>query len=68
MRSIDETQYVNTGDWVESCTVLVEHLDGRLELLRWIPEEQGTRETIATEAPFNRDGQQVPADALNAAG
>lgn len=27
--------YVNTGDWVESCTVVVEHWDGKLELLRW---------------------------------
>ncbi|MXQ10032.1 UDP-2,3-diacylglucosamine diphosphatase [Microvirga makkahensis] len=27
--------YVNTGDWVESCTVVVEHWDGSLELLRW---------------------------------
>jgi UDP-2,3-diacylglucosamine pyrophosphatase LpxH len=27
--------YCNTGDWVESCTALVEHFDGRLELVRW---------------------------------
>jgi UDP-2,3-diacylglucosamine pyrophosphatase LpxH len=27
--------YVNTGDWVESCTAVVEHPDGRFELLRW---------------------------------
>lgn len=27
--------YVNTGDWVESCTAIVEHYDGRLELVRW---------------------------------
>lgn len=27
--------YVNTGDFVESCTAIVEHDDGRLELLRW---------------------------------
>ena len=25
----------NTGDWVESCTALVEHFDGRLELITW---------------------------------
>jgi UDP-2,3-diacylglucosamine pyrophosphatase LpxH len=28
-------QYCNTGDWVESCTALAEHFDGRLELLVW---------------------------------
>jgi UDP-2,3-diacylglucosamine pyrophosphatase LpxH len=33
--TIDGIDYLNTGDWVESCTVLVEHLDGRMELLRW---------------------------------
>lgn len=27
--------YVNDGDWVENCTALVEHLNGRLELLDW---------------------------------
>ena len=36
MRAIDGFLYCNTGDWVESCTALVEHMDGRLEILRWI--------------------------------
>jgi len=27
--------YVNCGDWVESCTAVVEHYDGRLELIQW---------------------------------
>jgi len=27
--------YANDGDWVESCTALVEHFDGRLEILEW---------------------------------
>ena len=35
MRDIDGTLYVNDGDWVESCTALVEHFDGRLEILKW---------------------------------
>lgn len=29
------TRYINTGDWVESCTAIAEHADGRMELLRW---------------------------------
>jgi UDP-2,3-diacylglucosamine pyrophosphatase LpxH len=28
-------RYVNTGDWVESCTGVVEHHDGTLEVIRW---------------------------------
>ncbi len=27
--------YINTGDFVESCTAIAEHFDGRLEILRW---------------------------------
>ncbi|MBA3597705.1 MAG: UDP-2,3-diacylglucosamine diphosphatase [Methylibium sp.] len=33
MRDIDGILYCNDGDWVESLTALVEHLDGRLEIL-----------------------------------
>jgi len=35
MRMIDGVLYINDGDWVESCTALVEHMDGRLEILPW---------------------------------
>ncbi len=35
MRDFDGVLYVNDGDWVESCTALVEHEDGQLEILRW---------------------------------
>ena len=35
MRVIDGIQYINDGDWVESCTALAEHDDGRLEILEW---------------------------------
>ena len=48
MRFIDGILYCNDGDWVESCTALVEHWDGRLEILRWadlrsLPVWQPTR-------------------------
>jgi UDP-2,3-diacylglucosamine pyrophosphatase LpxH len=33
MRDLDGVRYLNCGDWVESCTALVEHADGRIELL-----------------------------------
>jgi UDP-2,3-diacylglucosamine pyrophosphatase LpxH len=35
MRDIDGVLYCNDGDWVESLTALVEHADGRLEILDW---------------------------------
>jgi UDP-2,3-diacylglucosamine pyrophosphatase LpxH len=35
MRERDGITYINCGDWVESCTAVVEHADGRMELVRW---------------------------------
>ena len=35
LRQIDGILYANDGDWVESLTALVEHADGRLELIDW---------------------------------
>lgn len=39
--------YMNTGDWVESCSAIVEHRDGRFELLHWctqhVPGEDRAR-------------------------
>ena len=35
MRDIDGVLYCNDGDWVESLTALVEHGDGRLEIVDW---------------------------------
>jgi UDP-2,3-diacylglucosamine pyrophosphatase LpxH len=32
---VDGVNYVNCGDWVDSCTAIVEHHDGRLELIEW---------------------------------
>ena len=35
LRDIDGILYANDGDWVESLTALVEHADGRLEIIDW---------------------------------
>jgi hypothetical protein len=35
IRDIDGVTYCNDGDWVESLSALVEHEDGRFELLYW---------------------------------
>jgi predicted phosphodiesterase len=32
-RQINGVHYLNCGDWVESCTALVEHFDGSFEIL-----------------------------------
>jgi UDP-2,3-diacylglucosamine pyrophosphatase LpxH len=48
VRQIRGVNYYNTGDWVESSTALVEHLDGRLELLYW--REQSVDNVILMNA------------------
>lgn len=35
IKEIDGLTYINCGDWVDSCTAIVEHMDGRMELIRW---------------------------------
>ncbi|MGY8903384.1 MAG: UDP-2,3-diacylglucosamine diphosphatase [Burkholderiales bacterium] len=42
IREIDDVLYCNDGDWVESRTALVEHYDGRLELLEWAAHAETT--------------------------
>lgn len=39
IRMVDGCQYANCGDWVESCTAVVEHFDGSLDLVQWVPPE-----------------------------
>ncbi|WP_448207618.1 UDP-2,3-diacylglucosamine diphosphatase [Azospirillum sp. sgz302134] len=38
MRELEGVLYCNDGDWVESCTALVEHACGRLEIINWAEE------------------------------
>ncbi|MDH4380488.1 MAG: UDP-2,3-diacylglucosamine diphosphatase [Gammaproteobacteria bacterium] len=50
-REIKGVQYVNCGDWVDNCSAIVEHTDGRFELKRFngalslnlaqVPEQSG---------------------------
>jgi UDP-2,3-diacylglucosamine pyrophosphatase LpxH len=35
IKEADGLSYINCGDWVDSCTAIVEHLDGRMELVLW---------------------------------
>ncbi len=36
IRDIDGVQYLNSGDWVESCTALAEDFNGRIQVIRWV--------------------------------
>ncbi|MGF1643685.1 MAG: UDP-2,3-diacylglucosamine diphosphatase [Thiotrichales bacterium] len=49
IREIDGVLYCNDGDWVESCTALIEAWDGTLRIERWV-EEAATRATATATA------------------
>lgn len=50
IRHINDVLYCNDGDWVESCSSLIEHADGRLELLYW---NDTNVETISERSKIN---------------
>jgi UDP-2,3-diacylglucosamine pyrophosphatase LpxH len=52
MRDIDGVLYCNDGDWVESCTALVEHWDGRLELVHWHEKAPASNALMAMQEMF----------------
>ena len=39
LREVGGLVYGNCGDWVDSCTALVEHADGRLEVIHWTGQQ-----------------------------
>jgi UDP-2,3-diacylglucosamine pyrophosphatase LpxH len=42
IRDFGGIRYMNCGDWVESCTALVETYDGRFQILHWTDVEGAT--------------------------
>ena len=48
-RRIGDVRYLNCGDWVDSCSAVVEHHDGRIEVLQW--GVQGAHALAALPAP-----------------
>jgi UDP-2,3-diacylglucosamine pyrophosphatase LpxH len=46
IKEIDGVVYMNDGDWVESCTALVEHHDGRWEIVTWTKESDNVDNDI----------------------
>jgi UDP-2,3-diacylglucosamine pyrophosphatase LpxH len=46
-RMIGGIHYLNDGDWVESCSALVEHFDGRFEIIYW----NGAKKPVPAEMP-----------------
>jgi len=47
IKEISGITYMNCGDWVDSCTAIVEHTDGRMELIEWGIRELSFHEDAA---------------------
>ena len=43
IKTIEGLLYMNCGDWVDSCTALVEDLSGDFRTIYWLAEQQGKR-------------------------
>ena len=50
-RRIDKVHYLNCGDWVESCTALVENDKGEFQILRWREEMEARNRTPLLAPP-----------------
>ncbi|MEM7306240.1 MAG: UDP-2,3-diacylglucosamine diphosphatase [Planctomycetota bacterium] len=50
LRAIDGVLYANDGDWVDSCTALIERYDGVIELVRWTADSGTCTREASTEA------------------
>jgi UDP-2,3-diacylglucosamine pyrophosphatase LpxH len=50
IRMFGDITYYNDGDWVESCTALVEQRDGRIEILDWAAHVARRGATLAAVA------------------
>jgi UDP-2,3-diacylglucosamine pyrophosphatase LpxH len=59
IRQIGDVTYYNDGDWVESCTALVEHADGRMEIIDWAERKR----IEAEQARAKRPKEKEPAEA-----
>ena len=51
-------EYVNTGDWVESCTAIAERHDGSFELIRWTQLVEAAVDSDRLPSPSGQTGDQ----------
>lgn len=61
IRRIGRIEYANCGDWVESCTALVEHFDGTLELIEWTKIDHPPRRVKAKIRRGDGQSMRIPA-------
>ncbi len=56
-RRIGNVRYLNCGDWVDTCSAIVEHFDGRIEVVHW-----GVQGAAAGQVPVALPSRALPAE------
>ena len=63
VEDMDGSCYINSSDWVESCTAIAEEFDGEMQLLRWSRPEVDRRNSTRGPAQADRVSDPSPAKA-----
>ena len=67
IETFGDISYINTGDWVESCTAVVEHFDGSMEIVHW-PHARGAASSLPESfVPVLIEGRSVDGRTVEAA-
>lgn len=66
IRRFGNITYYNDGDWVESCTALVEHPDGRMEIIDWAEEHRRRRREEKTRRRPRQSARSRQREAVSA--
>ena len=61
IKPLDGIAYLNCGDWVDSCTAIVEHFDGRMELIAWGGRQPHTAPVPVPALPVASSSDDSPA-------
>jgi UDP-2,3-diacylglucosamine pyrophosphatase LpxH len=64
IKEIEGITYINCGDWVDSCTAILEHSDGQMELVEWgaiLPKSVASRASEPQSLPGAGEGVSAPA-------
>ncbi|MDO9596175.1 MAG: UDP-2,3-diacylglucosamine diphosphatase [Azoarcus sp.] len=58
-RCIGKVRYLNCGDWVDTCSAIVEHLDGRIEVVHWGADPSRKRAPVVADESAPVQGNAV---------
>lgn len=59
VKEIGEVTYYNTGDWVESCTAIVEDHDGTMHLKSWLDDPNHKRQATALKKRLEQSKERI---------